>query len=642
MARLTSAALLRGPGARLVLGLSMATTACAEELDANPGRRKEPTVTSTCDAEAAFGPILDQRCVSCHAGPVGSQGPYGAQQRASWRPDGEWRAVLDAIATRRMPPAGNAPLPDDVVARASGCLEAIPCAPSLPNRVTMVSRNYLEHALQQIFPAAVLAPSSPLFTALTNSDKTEPFRTITSGGEYSAVTVAVEIGWKIAFQGLGTDAAIDALDPCLAGYASADDATRSACVSGVLGRYASRILRREATDEDREAALTAYTKGAEGADHREGLRFAIAYLLARPEFLYHLEAAAGAAVLAQDEILSKLSRYLWDAPPDDALREWAAGKDLSTVAAREEIARRMLGDDRAKRQLRTFYTELLRLDQSVMLTTNPVLISGLDLTDLPRDARDEMLSFVEHVAFAKGGRIADLFISNEAVVPSKTVAAIYGAPEASVGVISVLPDRKGLLTRIGMLLASGDSPNVFHFGATIAKSVLCRDIPPPDPARIAEAAQVEVPADATTRERAELVTSSGTCLACHSQFNAYGYARTGYSTVGRRIATEKVFDPAGALVREAPVNTAGQIALDGKLVSIQNLDEASEAIGRSAEATRCFVSKYVSYSEGRRAAVGDQCFVDRMTREIAKDGLSLQEALVRMIASNEFVARSVQ
>ncbi len=635
MARVTSLAL----GGLMLAGAGL--LAACEPVDENPARKREQPATSACDAEATFGKILDQRCVSCHAGPVSTQGPYGAAQRALWKPDAEWRSVLDAIANKRMPPAGNAPLADDVVAKATACVEATPCAPSLPNRVTMISRNYLQHALEQIFPPEVSAAATALLPALTHSESTAPFRTITQGGTYSAVSVAVEIGWKIAFQGLSTDAAIDQLDPCLAEYGSATADARTACVERVLDRYGKRILRRTPSAEDRSALLAIYEKGSADADYREGLRFAIAYLMGRPEFLYHLE-SAGADTLSHEEVVSKLSRYLWDSPPDDTLLAWAEGKDLSAATSREELARRMLDDDRAKRQVKTFYDELFRLDQSVMITTNPEIVSGLSVPELPRDARAELLSFVEHVTFAKNGKVSDLFTSNEAVVPSKSVALLYGVPETAVGTLTQLPERKGLLTRVGMLLSSGERPNVFHFGATVAKSVLCRDIPPPDPAAIAEAAKVEVPPEATTRERAELVTASGTCLSCHSQFNAYGFARTGYSTVGRKIATEKVFDAAGALLREAPVQTAGDIAIDGKSVPVKDLDEASDVIGHSTEATRCFVSKYLSYAEGRRPATGDQCFVDRSTREIGSGGLSLKDALVRIVTSSEFIKRESQ
>jgi hypothetical protein len=613
-------------------------TACNDELNANP--RRDPAQVGECKPEESFGALLDQRCVTCHGGPLGKEASYSAQARAKWT-DVEWKRVLDAIQARRMPPAGNPPLTDDMIAKATTCVEG-PCPNALPNRLAMVSRNYVLHALEEIFPESVAKDVAPAIDALTNAERTAPFRSVTTGGTFSAVNVALEIGWRVAFQALAKDTAVDSLDSCLAGYGTAAEAAQRSCIDAVLDRYASAILRRAPTAEDRTSLRAIYTEGTKDADHREGLRFALAYLLERPEFLYHLENATGPSTLDRDEILAKLARYLWDSPPNAQLRAAAEGKDLATAEARQDLARQMLGDSRARRQVKTFYGELLRLDDDVALTMKPALLENVDPSTLHGEARDELLAFVDHVGFGRDGKISDIFTSNEAFVSSPNLALVYGLPATEVGKLTQLPDRKGILTRAAMLLSSGDTPNVFHYGATIAKNLLCRPIGPPDPAAIAEAAKVQIPELATARERAQLQTGSGVCVGCHSQFNAYGFGRTGYSSIGKKIGSEKIFDDQGAVVREVPVDTAGEIMIDGQNVVVKDLGESSEALGKSAEATRCFVSKFVSYTEGRATSPADRCYVDRVAREVATGSLSLREALVRIVASQEFVTRGAQ
>jgi hypothetical protein len=624
--------------------LGGALLACADEdLNAAPRRQDAGPPSTTCDPEGSFGALIEERCLGCHTRPVGTQGSYTAEERAKWRPGVEWRAVFAAIEAKRMPPPGNAPLADDAIRTAGVCLAEIgsECSPGLPKRAAMISRNYFLHALEEIFPPAVAIASKPLLDGLAHSDPKETFRSITIGGERSSVSVAFQVGWKIAFQVLGTAAAIDGLDKCLPAYASSNAAQREGCIDGVLDRYSQSILRQPPGPDDRTKIKAVFAEGAANADHREGLRFAIAYLLQRPEFLYHVETGlAAAGRLTHEQILAKLSRYLWDGPPDATLVGWAVGKDLSAPEPREQIARQMLADPRARRQLVSFYGELLKLDdEGGALTTNPKILEGVSTSTLRAEARTEIDSFVEHVAFTRAAKLADLFTSNESTVPSANLAMIYGVPAGAVGTLTQLPNRRGILTRVAMLTAPGETPNIFHFGALVAKNLLCNAIPPPDPAALLEAAKIQIPTNATARERAELQTGDGVCVGCHGQFNAYGYARAGYSTIGRELTVEKVFDATGAVVREAPVSTAGTVVVDGKSVPVNDLNDVSEVLATSQAATRCFVAKYVSYSEGRAVGNGDTCFVERLTAEVTKGGLSLQDALAKVVASSEFVTR---
>jgi hypothetical protein len=518
---------------------------------------------------------------------------------------------------------------------------APPCtrAVALPAHVGMISAAYYQHALESLFPAHVVAAAQPLLAALDNSDPKAPFRTMTRGGGLTTVTAVFELAWSTAFVGL-TDADLDALDPCLASWGAATSAAQAACIDTVLAATTARILRHAPSAEELTRARTEFDTGATDADQREGLRFVIAWLLQHPAFVYHLETGLEApGPLSHDEVLARMSRTLWDAPPDAALVAQAAGLDLLQPDAREQLARQMLADPRAGEQLTTFYTQLLRLDDPVSVTTNPLVLEGVDPATLHGDALTEAQSFVKRVAFDRPGTLADVFTSSDAVVPSANLARVYGIDAAQVGQATSLPGRGGLLERAAMLINAGDKPNVFHFGALVARNVLCMSIPPPDPAFLLEADKIVIPPDASARERAELLTGSGTCVACHGRFNGFGYARTGFSTVGRKVQLEKIFDAQGNVVREAPVDTTAALTLDGQRSTVADLAGASVAIAGSDDAARCFVTRFLSYADGRATGAADECLAEHVARDQRAAQGTLQDALVRVVRAGEFVTR---
>src|SRR5213078_3614870 len=81
-------------------------------------------------------------------------------------------------------------------------------------------------------------------------------------------------------------------------------------------------------------------------DHRQAIRDVIARVLVSPAFLYRVEqlgaAAAAAAIkpLADWEMASRLSFFLWASIPDEELRRAAAAGELSNPAGIQKQVKR--------------------------------------------------------------------------------------------------------------------------------------------------------------------------------------------------------------------------------------------------------------------------------------------------------------
>src|SRR5690606_286001 len=112
---------------------------------------------------------------------------------------------------------------------------------------------------------------------------------------------------------------------------------------------------RRALDRNDLADLMAfYDAGAAEGGFENGVRTALEAILASPHFIFRLERvpenvkSGDIYRLADVDLASRLSFFLWGRPPDDALLALAREGRLSDPAVLEAEARRMLADPRAE------------------------------------------------------------------------------------------------------------------------------------------------------------------------------------------------------------------------------------------------------------------------------------------------------
>src|SRR5438105_1834635 len=78
-----------------------------------------------------------------------------------------------------------------------------------------------------------------------------------------------------------------------------------------------------------------------------GAQLVVEAMLQSPNFLFHLEQGPD-GTFEQYLTASRLSYFLWDTMPDDALFQAAAAGELRTEAQISKAARRLLDDPRAR------------------------------------------------------------------------------------------------------------------------------------------------------------------------------------------------------------------------------------------------------------------------------------------------------
>src|SRR5262252_1731146 len=140
------------------------------------------------------------------------------------------------------------------------------------------------------------------------------------------------------------------------------------CAKTILSTVATRAYRRPVTDAEVMTLLRFYRTGRADVDFDTGIQHGIERILAAPSFLFRVERApagvrSGAYRLADLDIASRLSFFLWSSIPDDELRDVAARGKLSDPAVLERQVIRMLRDPRSSALVDNFASRWLELSK---------------------------------------------------------------------------------------------------------------------------------------------------------------------------------------------------------------------------------------------------------------------------------------
>jgi hypothetical protein len=186
--------------------------------------------------------------------------------------------------------------------------------------------------------------------------------------------------------------------------------------------------------------------------------------------------------------------------------------------------------------------------------------------------------------------------------------------------------RKGLLMQVGYLAANAYaiSTDPIHRGLFVIRNLLCREVPDPPPGATSTPAPATDRPIVTTRDEVSLLTGQSFCPTCHSEINSPGFAFEGFDAVGQQRETD----------HGAPVDTSGQMVLDGQLVHFKGPTELVDLLARSKEAHRCYARRWLEFAYGRPLAESDLPTL----AVIAANSLPIAELLVAIVRSPEFLS----
>jgi Protein of unknown function (DUF1592)/Protein of unknown function (DUF1595)/Protein of unknown function (DUF1588)/Protein of unknown function (DUF1587) len=360
---------------------------------------------------------------------------------------------------------------------------------------------------------------------------------------------------------------------------------------GFVRHLGRRAFRRPLSEEEVTRFLGIFARGEElyGAGFANGASLVIRAMLQSPSFLYRTELGAAGEPLDGYEIAAKLSFWLRDTTPSDALLDAAAAGELDDVDALVATARQMLEEPAASAVMRDFHSQLYRLSRF----DNPAEQAGRPLDEaFAAEAKEASLRFFDSI-FERGLGVRDIFTSTRGFVGPK-LAPIYAQPIPSVLEERELgPERVGWFMQVPPLtvaLEDGET-DIIRRGVNLLLQATCAGIGPP--ATNIPPLPRRMPGQ-TGRELVEDFT--GTCgAACHRLIDPLGFAFEGFDGTGAARDTD----------RGLPIDTSGSFLFSTGTWSFQDARELSLGLADAEPVYVCYGQRLAAYGL-QREMVGDR------------------------------------
>ncbi len=406
----------------------------------------------------------------------------------------------------------------------------------------------------------------------------------------------------------------------------------TACFGKFITAFGARAFRRPLTSDEttRYTAVTATVAAATG-DPWQGLEVITTAFLQSPSFLYLPEVgapdpqSAGRYKFTGYEMASRLSYFLTNNMPDDALFAAAAAGALDTPDGVRAQAERLLATPAGHDAVRAFFATLLSLENLDALT-RPTAIFPLFTPTLGAAMKQETTLVIDDLVFARDDDYRRLFDQTETFVNAE-LAALYGVPApAGTGFAKVtLPassHRAGLLGQAGVLAArdhsDGTSPT--RRGLFVLTRLLCQDLPLAPPANL----QIPPPPTGllTARQKLEQHATNDVCASCHQITDPVGLSLEHFDAMGvwRDDDHGLAIDDTGAVDGQS---YAGELGLGAVL-------REHPALGP------CLLQSLYGVGVGHLATEFDRAPFAALVDAWAANGGRVRAALASIVASDGF------
>ena len=410
------------------------------------------------------------------------------------------------------------------------------------------------------------------------------------------------------------------------------------CARRIVEGLATRAYRRPASADEVEGLLGFYERGALAEGFEGGVRMALEALLASPRFVFRPErepdgvAPGEVYPVASVDLASRLSFFLWGAPPDEALRAAAANDGLLDEGELMRQARRMLADPRARALGSRFAAQWLRLQDLYKVHPDPNFYPNFD--DNLADAMRWETELFFNSLVEEDRSVLELFRADYTFV-NERLAAHYGFPAAPGNHFRrvAYPDdrRAGLLGHGSILvltsLANRTSPVL---RGKWVMEVLLGTPPPPPPPGIPDLEETRVAQEGrmlTTRERMELHSEDPVCNSCHRFMDPIGLALDNFDVTGKWRSLEN----------GVPLDTRGDF-YDGTPVATP-AELSAALLTRPLPLVRNFTGNLMAYALGRRVEHYDQPAIREIVHRAESDGYRVSSLILGVVRSDAFRKR---
>ncbi len=409
------------------------------------------------------------------------------------------------------------------------------------------------------------------------------------------------------------------------------------CAKQIAQNLAKRAYRRPVTDADVARLLPFYEAGRkDGGNFDQGIQRLVAAVLVSPDFLYRAirgpeGTKPGAEFALTDlELASRLSFFLWNAPPDTELLNVAINKGLTKPGGMDAQVKRMLGDPRASSLVSSFAMKWLSLDDLDTVTPDPALFGQMDA--LREDFSREVESFIRSILL-EDHSVVDLLTSKSTFVNQRLAQhyGITGVTGAQFRKIELTDEKRfGLLGKAAVLMRTSypDRTSPVLRGAWILGRLQgTPPAPPPPTVENQDLAQKAGETPKTVRERLEKHRANATCRQCHGVIDPAGLALENFDAIGRFRTTDEQ-------ANNAPIDASSVLPNGVAIDGISDL--RAQLASRPAMFAQAFTEKLLMYAINRDLEYFDMPQIRAVVRGAAKDNYTLTSIVLGIVHTDAF------
>ena len=420
----------------------------------------------------------------------------------------------------------------------------------------------------------------------------------------------------------------------------------------VLQTFAERAFRGKKPSTAFWDKLTAlYDRRRKAGDtHEAALKEPLSVILASPGFLYLQEIGSPSFTpnllpadqdgkrlrvkdqkqnqLSQPELASRLSYFLWSAPPDEALL--AADLNKPDILARE--VDRLIASPKADEFVSGFVHQWLGMDRLDFFQFDTKQFRDFD-ESAKAAARREVYETFAHL-LRNNGSLTKLLKSDEIHV-NGLLATYYGIEGISGDAFQKvkLPansPRGGLLGMAAILAmgSNGERTSPVERGAWVLRNLL-HNPPPPAPPNVPQITRLENKL-LNTRERLLAHQEEPQCLQCHRKIDFIGFGMENFNAAGKWREIDH--DP--KTKKDWPIDPAGQFHNGPTFQTFFDLRDQIAA--KSENFAQGFTEALIEYALGRPYGFTDIAFADDIVKKAQAKDFAIREVIVALVTSREF------
>jgi hypothetical protein len=523
---------------------------------------------------------------------------------------------------------------------AEGASSAAAPAAVLPDttsaaRVRLMTANQYANVIADVFGADI-KPGKPL-GPLTRTDGLVSVAAskvgVTSGDMMKLQRAAAAVAAQVVDNG-NLEQEIpshrDSLVPCKPKDIAASD---DVCARQFIAQTGRLLYRRPLTNE----LLTEYVAKAKSAadnnkDFYAGLAGVLEGMLVDPNVLMITDIAEadpktpGQKRLDAYSVASRLSFFLWNTVPDDALLKMAESGEILTPKGRAKAVAMMLESPKLENGVRAFFDDMFAFEDFDNLSKDGAIYPIVTGTAL-KDSREQTLRTVADHLVARRGDYRDLFTTKNTFM-SPALAAIYQVPTRPGWTPYTFPDtspRMGILTHISFLTvhAHPARSSATLRGKALRELFLCQKVPPPPPNVDFSALEDPTSPFRTARDRVNFHLQNPVCAGCHKITDPMGLALENFDGGGQYRTSEQ----------GVPIDASG--TLDG--ATFKDIAGLSQALHDHPQVPRCLVRRIYSYGTGGPLTNDSNDQVDALTKVFAANGYRVPELMRAIALSDAFI-----